>query len=102
MIGKKSIKQIIKSNFNLLKYKFKNYPLFILDNLITKDKDKIYEISNLDLTKEYKVCIACLSRFKNNIDSNPEKLIKSVIKSINFQDTFIVFRFDKSDCILYY
>ena len=48
------------------------------------------------------MCIACLSRFKNNIDSNPEKLIKSVINSIDFQDSFIVFRIDKSDCVLYY
>ena len=100
--GAQNIKQLIKSKYILIKYKLKNYPIFILDNLITNNRDKIVEISNLDLKKEYKVCIACLSKFKNNIDSNPEKLIKSVLKSINFEDTFIVFRIDKSDCILYY
>ena len=98
----KNIKQIIKSKYNLFKYNFKNYPIFILDLLINKNRDKFYEISNLDFKKEYKVCVACLSRYKNNIDSNPEKLIESVIKSIDFQDAFIVFRIDKSDCILYY
>ena len=98
----KNIKPIIKLKYNLLKYNLKNYPIFILDSLILKNKDKIYEISNLDLKKEYKVCIACLSKFKHNIDSNPEKLIKSVINSVDFQDTFIAFRIDKSDCILYY
>ena len=102
LLKTKNIKQIINFKFNLIKYNFKNYPIFILDNLIIKNKDKIYEISNLDLKKEYKVCIACLSKFRNNIDSNPEKLINSVINSINFQDTFIVLRIDKSDCILYY
>ena len=71
----------------MIKYNLKNYPIFILDNLLTNNKDKVDEISNLDFNKEYKVRIACLSRFKNNIDSNPEKLIKSVIKSISFQDT---------------
>ena len=49
MIKTKNIKQIIKSKYNLLKYNLKNYPIFILDNLITKNKDKIHEISNLDL-----------------------------------------------------
>ena len=70
--GAKNIKQLIKSKYILIKYKLKNYPIFILDNLITINKDKVDEISNLDLKKEYKICIACLSRFKNNIDSNPE------------------------------
>ena len=102
IIRSKNIKQLIKTKYNLIKYNLKNYPIFILDNLIKINKDKVDEISNLDLKKEYKVCIACLSRFKNNIDSNPEKLIKSVIKSKSFQDTFIVFRIDKSDCTLYY
>ena len=102
ILKKRNIKQIIKSKYNLFKYNFKNYPIFILDLLINKNRDKFYEISNLDFKKEYKVCVACLSRYKNNIDSNPEKLIESVIKSIDFQDAFMVFRIDKSDCILYY
>ena len=76
--------------------------LNILDTLLSKNKAQIHEISNLDLNKQYKVCIACLSRFKENIDSNPEKLIKSLINSINHEDSFIVFRIDQSDCILYY
>ena len=42
--GAKNIKQLIKSKYILIKYKLKNYPIFILDNLITINRDKIREL----------------------------------------------------------
>ena len=54
MIETKNIKQIIKTKYNLIKYNLKNYPIFILDTLLSKNKAQIHEISNLDLNKQYK------------------------------------------------
>ena len=51
IIRSKNIKQLIKTKYNLIKYNLKNYPIFILDNLITINKDKVDEISNLDLKR---------------------------------------------------
>ncbi len=91
-----------RKSFIRTKLFFYNYFLYILEYHHKSFGKRVENISNLDPSKEYLACVACLSRFKSNIDCNPEKLIRSVIKSENYQKVFIAFRIDKSDNTFFY